>query len=180
MTNAHLREVHAIVRAFYAIIISTTGETVPHRLHICRDCRSGPVGITVIGDNTSKMLELIVLEFNRTFQPVLAVKIHHDTALVKALMTLGKIGLHDETEILFTRLHLEYRCIVITEMIIRSLPEISMRCGGDGQCIAFHRKRRRLPGPLKVRKIHFTSGGKSRSDAIRRICFSRVRSIVSA
>lgn len=34
MAYAHLREVHAIVGAFDAIIISTAGETVPHRLYV--------------------------------------------------------------------------------------------------------------------------------------------------
>ena len=124
---AHLREVHAIVGAFDAIIISTAGETVPHRLYVRRDCRSSPVRITVVGNYASKMLELFVLKLHGTFQPVLAVKIHHDSALVKAPMALGEICLHDEAEILLTRLHLKDWCIIITEMIICPLPEIRMR-----------------------------------------------------
>ena len=86
MADAHLTECCSVSGTFYAVVICTAGEAVPHCLDICRYCSCRPVRIAVVGDNTSKMLELIVFIFYGSFQPVVAVQVHDDAALVEAVM----------------------------------------------------------------------------------------------
>ena len=122
MADAHLAECDSVCRALDAIIIGAAGETVPHGLHIRRNGSCRPIRVSVVGGYASKLLELLIFIFNLTFEPVVAVKIHHYTALVKTMMALSEISLHDEAEILLSRLHLQHRSIVIAEMIICPLP----------------------------------------------------------
>lgn len=68
------------------------------------------------------MLEGLIFILDRTLQPIITVKVHHDTALIEAVVTFGKIGLHDETEILLSCLHLQHRSVVVSEMVICPLP----------------------------------------------------------
>ena len=94
------------------------------------------------------MLELLVFIFYRTFQPVVTVKIHDDAALVETVMALGKVCLHDEAEILLSRLHLQHRSIIIAEMIIRSLPEVRVWCSRNGKSISVDAETLWLACPL--------------------------------
>lgn len=98
VADAHLGEVFAIKRAFDAIVVFTPGKAIPHGFYPGVDGCCGPVGITAIGHDTAQMLELFVLVFNACLEPVLAVEIHYDTALVETVMAFGKVGSHGETE----------------------------------------------------------------------------------
>ena len=64
MADTHLAEVHSVAGTLYAIIVSTTGEAVPHRFYIGRNCGCCPIRITVVGGYAAKMLELIIFIFN--------------------------------------------------------------------------------------------------------------------
>ena len=46
------------------------------------------------------MLKLLILIFHRSLEPVLGVKVHHNTALIKAVVTVSEIGLYDKREII--------------------------------------------------------------------------------
>ena len=166
MADAHLAETDAVCGAFYAIIIGPAGEPVPHSLDIGRDGRRRPVGIAVVGSHAAKVLEFLVLEFHGTFEPIVAVQVHDNAALVEALMALGEIGLDDKTEILLLCLHLEYRRIVIPEMIVGPLPKIGVRSRGDGKGISADGICSRFPGPLKGRKIDPSPVRQCRCDAV--------------
>ena len=99
------------------------------------------------------MLELMVFEFHGSLEPVLAVQVHHDAALVEALVALGEIGFHDKTEVLLLRLDLEYRGVVIAEMIVCPLPEVRVWGRGDRQRLAVDGEGGRFAGPLKCVQV---------------------------
>ena len=75
------------------------------------------------------MLKRLILVFYTALQPVIAVKIKDDAALVEPMMAFGEVCLHDETEILFLCLHLEHGGVVVAEMIVCTLPKIGVRLG---------------------------------------------------
>lgn len=88
------------------------------------------------------MIELLILVLDRAFQPVLAIQLHHHSALVEAMVTVGEIGFHQEREEFFGACDLQDRCIVIAEMIVGPLPKVGMRGRGDfdlviGDCEIF-------------------------------------------
>ena len=122
MAHAHLAEVHAVGGAFDAEVILPAGEAVPHGLHLGRYRRCGPVGVAVVCGHTTKVLELLVLEFHRTFEPIVTIQVHHYTALVEALVALREIRLHHEAEELLPGLHLQNGGVIVPEMIIGPLP----------------------------------------------------------
>ena len=103
------------------------------------------------------MLILVILILDGTFQPVLTVQIHHDPALVETVMAVCELRFHDKTEILFLRLHLKDRCIVIAEMIIRALPQICVRFRNDLHCAVCDPEMLRLSCPAKFCQVHYYS-----------------------
>lgn len=96
MADPHLGKTLPILRAFDAVIVLAPAEPIPHGFHVIRDRRCRLVRVSMIGDHGAKMLELIIFVFYRSLQPVFRIKIHHDPALVKAVMTLCEIRLYDE------------------------------------------------------------------------------------
>ena len=123
-------------------------------------------GMAVVCCHASQVLERFVLIFYRAFQPVFAVEIHHDAALVEALVALGEVCLHDKTEELLLCLHLKNRCIVVLEVIIGALPEVCVRsrCNGDGVALDF--KTCRLSCPLKTVQVNLSAIGKCFFDVV--------------
>ncbi len=61
-------------------------------------------------------------KYNRALQPVFAIQIHYNAALVKSVMTSPKFRLDNKTKIFFFRFHLQDRCIIILKMVICPLP----------------------------------------------------------
>lgn len=123
MAHTHLLKCDAIAGAFNAIIVLTAAESIPHRFYTCADfCRS-PIGITVVCHNGTQMLKILVFVFNRAFDPVLAVKIHHNTALIKSVLAF-KFCFHNEREVFLICFHLQHRGIVISEVVVCSLPQV--------------------------------------------------------
>ncbi len=96
MADTHLGKVFTILGAFNAVVIFSAAEPIPHCLHIRRNSRCSPVGIAVIRYDAAKMLNGFIFIFYRSLQLVLSVQVHHNTALVKAVMALGEIRFHDE------------------------------------------------------------------------------------
>lgn len=123
----HLAKMLTVARAFYAIVILSARETVPHGLDSGVNGRRCPIGIAVVGYDTPQMLIRLALVFNAAFQPILAVKVHYDAALVKTVPAFREVCLDNETEELLFCLHLEYRGVVIPEMIVCALPKV---CSG--------------------------------------------------
>ncbi len=122
MADPHLPEGDAIGRGVDAIIVFPPAETVPHGFCSSVYGSCCPVGKAVIGDNASQMLVSFSFILYGGFQPVFAVQIHYDAALIKPLMAGSKISFYKKAEIFFCRFYLEKRGIVILEMVICSLP----------------------------------------------------------
>ena len=76
-------------------------------------------------------------------------EIHHNAALVKAMMAFGKISLYNKTEIFLFRLHLQHRRIVISKMVIGPLPQIRMRLCCNLDLVVLYTKLFRFPRPLE-------------------------------
>jgi len=112
------------------------------------------------------MLERLVLELDGALEPVFAVQVHHDAALVKAMVALREIRLDHEAEVFLPGLHLQHRCIVVPEMVVSPLPEVGMRGGGDGNGVALDLTGCRLPGPLEQVQVHFSAAGERFGHAI--------------
>ena len=112
------------------------------------------------------MLELLVLELHGALEPVLAVQVHHDAALVEALVALGEVRLYHKAEELLLCLHLQHGSIVVPEMVVRPLPEVSVRGSGDGDDTVVDLAGSRLPGPLELFQIDLPAIGKRLGHAV--------------
>ena len=150
MADAHLGKALSVFGALDAIVVLPAAEAVPHLLHVGRDRRRRPVRIAVVGDHGAEMLELFVLVLDRRLEPVFAVEVHHDAALVKAVMTAGEIRFYDKGEILLFGFPLQHRRIVVSEVIIGPLPQVGMRLGLDGDFFVGNAGFLRLSGPLEA------------------------------
>ena len=107
------------------------------------------------------MLELLVLVFHRAFHPVLAIEIHHDAALVKAMMALCEVGLYNKTKELLTGLHLQDGCVVVLEVIVGALPKVGVRSCGDNNRIAFYFESSWLTRPFERIEVNLATVSKS-------------------
>gem|GEM_PF-6905923 len=96
MAYPHLRKHLAISRAFYAIVILSSTESIPHGFDICRYRCCCPIRISMVCNYRTKVLELLIFIFHRSFEPVLRIEIHHNAALVKSLVALSKVSFHNE------------------------------------------------------------------------------------
>ena len=153
VAHTHLGEDFAICGTFDAVIVLPTAEAIPHSFDGSVNGGGCPIGVTVVGDHAAQMLKAIVFVFNRTLQPVVAIQVHDDAALVETVMAFLKRGLHRSAEELFFRFHLEYRSIVITEMVVGSLPQISVGVGDNFHLIIGNHKGRRLPDPPEILEV---------------------------
>ena len=122
MTDAHLMEDVPIFRAFDAEVVFSAAQTVPHGLYGCGNFGGGPVGISSIRDDAAEMLKKLVFILDGSLQPVFAVQVQHDAALIKAVLAFGKFGFYRKGKKLFFCGHLQDGRIVIAEMIIGPLP----------------------------------------------------------
>ena len=125
MANSHLLENNTIIGTFDAIIIIPPAKTIPHGFLICSNLSCCPIRVSMIRHHTSKVLEHFVFVFDRSFEPIFAVQVHHDSALVKSLLAF-EFRFDDKREKLLICLHLQYGCIIISEVIKCSLPQIRM------------------------------------------------------
>ena len=147
VADAHLAEMQSIGGALDTIVILATREAIPHGFHLRRNSGRSPVRVATISNDRTEVLELLVFVLYRSFEPVLTIQIHHNAALVKTMMALREIGLDHKREEPLVGLHLQDRRIVITEMVIRPLPEIRVRFGGDGNHTVFYLDLLRIPRP---------------------------------
>ena len=101
------------------------------------------------------MLEFLIFVFDRSFQPVLTVQIHHNPTLIKSVPAL-KFSFHRKGKEFFIRLHLQNGCIVIPEMIICPLPQICVGIRYDFNAAVRYRVIRRFSCPFEFAavKIH--------------------------
>ena len=155
MANPHLREMLPIGGTLDAIVILPT-EAIPHRLDGSVNGGSGPVGVAVVGHHTAKVLKFFVLVLDGSLQPVLAVQIHDHTALIETVVTF-KLRPDKKGKVFLFRLHLEYRRIVVAEVIIGSLPQIGMRPGNDLHPVIGHSIALRLSCPFEMIDSKFHS-----------------------
>lgn len=88
VTDAQLSKRLAVLGALDTVIVLMAAEAVPHRPNACIDLRRRPVGVTVVGDHTAEMAKPFVFVFDRSFEPVFAVKVHDDAALVKTVLAV--------------------------------------------------------------------------------------------
>jgi len=160
MTHAHLLENLAVFGAFDAVVVLAAAEAIPHGLDVRRDFGGRPVGIAVVGDDAAQMLEALIFVFDRALEPVFAVQIHHDAALVETVLAFEG-GLHGEGEVWFVRFRLQHGRVVVAEVIIRPLPQVGVRLGDDFDAVFRNGKALRLAGPDKRIhiKLHVESSG---------------------
>ena len=76
------------------------------------------------------MLEVFIFILNGALQPVLTIQVHHHAALVEAVLAL-EFCLHDEGEELLVGADLQNRGVVIAEMVVGALPQVSVRQSDD-------------------------------------------------
>ena len=149
MAYPHLGKMNAVLRTLNAVVILSAAETVPHRFDVCTDSSRSPIRITVICHHAAEVLKLLIFILNRAFQPVFAVKIHDNAALVKAVVCAGKVRFHHKREEFFFRFHLENRGVVVPKMVIGPLPQIGSRFGGNLNTSIRDGMVLRLPRPHK-------------------------------
>lgn len=101
MTDAHLSEAYSVKGILYAEVILSAAETKPNAFYRGVNIHSGPVGITLVSDHTAETLEQLIFILNGGLEPVITVKIHDNTALVKTLLAF-KFGLNGKGEILLS------------------------------------------------------------------------------
>lgn len=75
------------------------------------------------------MLVGVVLILHTRLEPVVAIEIDDDAALVKPVVALREVRLDDETEVFLFGLHLKYRGVVVAKMVVGALPQVGMRPG---------------------------------------------------
>ena len=85
MADSHLGEFFAVRRAFNTVVVLPAAEAIPHLFDARGDLCCCPVGIAAVGNNAAKMLKFLVFIFDRALQPVLAVKVENNAALVKSV-----------------------------------------------------------------------------------------------
>ena len=149
MADAHLMEDRAVGRMLNAVIIFAAAEPVPHGFHGGGNDRRRPVGIAAVGDNAAQMLQLRIFVFNRGFEPVFAVQIDDDAALVEAMLTFRKIRFHRKAEIRLGCFHLKDGGIVIAEMVVCALPQVCVRRCDDVHAVFVHGEGFRIARPAE-------------------------------
>lgn len=163
VADAHLVEPYAIRGTFYAKIILSAAQSIPHGFYLGRDLGGGPIRPTVIGDHAAQMLKLFVLVFYGTFQPVFAVQIQDHAALIEPVAG-SKLGFDQEGKILFPSGHLQHRGGVVAEMVVGALPQISVRGRDDLDAVGTDLAFGRFPGPDQARGIKYVHKDRFLSD----------------
>ena len=149
MAYAHLLECNTVFGTLDAVIVLPAAEPVPHGVDAGIDLCGCPVGITVGGDNAAKMLEAVIFVFDGSLEPVFAVEVHHDAALVKPVLAFEP-GFDCERKEFLVGFHLENRGIIVSEMIIGTLPQIRVGIGNDFDFVPGDGVRSRFSGPLQL------------------------------
>ena len=148
MAHTHLLENNTVLRAFDQIIVLAAAESIPHGPDARIDLGGCPVGIAVVGYHAAQVLEAIVFIFDRGLEPVVAVKIHDNAALVKPALTIELCFDGKRKEFLLC-FHLQHGGIVVSEMVLGSLPQICMWLGDDFNDTVRYGIIGRLSGPPK-------------------------------
>ena len=99
--------------------------------------------------NGAEMLKVFIFIFHGAFQPILRIKVQNNAALVEALLAL-KLGFNRKGEEFLIRFHLKKGSVIVSEMIIRPLPQISIRPRDNLNTAVGDGVRKRLSRPLKI------------------------------
>ena len=153
--DTHLFVRDAILGALDAEVVLATAETIPHFLDGGRDAGRRPVGKAVVGDDASEMLEFAVLELDGSLNPVVAIEVEDHATLVETMMGILEGCLDGEGKELFLRLHLKARGVVVSEMIVGSLPKVRMGLGEDLQSSILELPALGFPDPREIVKAQF-------------------------
>lgn len=152
--DPHLRESSAVLGALETIVVRTPGEAVPHHGDIRADLCGRPIGIPLVRGCAPEVGKALVVVFDGDLQTVVGIEIHDDLALIKTMLTIGKIRLHDEGIAFLLRLHLKHRRVVVVEVIVGPSTKISRRLGDDVDALIHDRVVARLARSLPSRDIH--------------------------
>ena len=148
VADAHLMPVRAVRRVFNAKVGFPAAQAEPHGRDRAADVGGGPVRIAAVRHHRAQPLHECVLVFHGGFQPVLAVKVHDDTTLVKPPLT-RKFRPDRERKILLVALHLQDGRAVIAEAIISPLPQVGMGLRDDFYPVRGDDARFGLPRPAQ-------------------------------
>ena len=96
--DPHLLEVDAILGTLDLEVVFPPREAIPHLLDLRVEVGRCPVAIAAVSHDAAEVLELLVFVLDRPFDPVLAVEIENDAALVEAMMGLVEGSLDREGE----------------------------------------------------------------------------------
>lgn len=121
MTNAHLFEIRSVERVFYEIIRIASVQTIPNGVNRCAYVRCRPIGIAVICDHAAQSLKTAVFIFDGRFQPIVAVQVHNNSALVESALAF-KLCPNNEGKEIFFRCELQNGSIVVSKTVISPLP----------------------------------------------------------
>ena len=122
MAYSHLGKLLSVQGTFDTVVIFPSAEPIPHGFNLRRDCRGGPIRIAVVGDYAAQVLKLLIFVFYRSFEPVFTVQVHHNATLIKTVVRTSKVRLDYKGEEPFFCFQLEYRGVVIAEMVVGPLP----------------------------------------------------------
>ena len=81
---------------------------------------------------------------------------YHDAALIEAVVTFREVSFNNKREILVLFLHLKNRRIIVAEVIICPLSQISMRHGCDLDPIRLNNVILRFSCPFHILKSHIS------------------------
>ena len=158
MADPHLLEGLSVEGTLDPEIILPAAEPIPEDIDGNRDLHRRPIREAVVCHDASEMSESLVFILCRGLQPVFAIEIQDDAALIEAMAGCLEGRFHSEAKKVFFRLHLEAWGIVVSEVIISSLPKIGMGNGRHRQHVSVLFPCFRLTDPFEfVEVVHHGS-----------------------
>lgn len=109
---------------------------------------------TMDGNNAAEVLEALVFVLDGRLEPVFAVKIHNDSALVEADLAL-KIGLYGERKEFFIGFKLQNGRVVVYKTVVGALPKVGARARDDLDFLLRNRKIGGLSCPAELFYVKF-------------------------
>ena len=155
VADTHLMPVRAVRRVFNAKVGFPAAQAKPHERDRTANVGGGPVRIAAVRHHRAQPLHERVLVFHGGFQPVLAVKVYRNAALVEPPLAC-KFRPDRERKILLVALHLQDRCAVIAEAIISPLPQVGMGLRDDFYPVRGDDARFGLPRPAQGLRLPYS------------------------
>ena len=145
-------EVLSVLGVLDAEVVPPAAEAEPGGFDGGVHIHRSPVGIAVVGDHAAQTLDPVVLVLDGRLEPVVAVQVHDDAALVKADPGIKLRPYHEGKELLLST-QLQDGGIVVPEVIIGPLPQVGAGFGHHGDSVFPQFVLLRRSGPLHGPRI---------------------------